>query len=139
MRTYLELSTISDYEGRFNYLRLDGAVGAETFGFDRYLNQTLYRSYEWKKLRNQIIIRDNACDMGLANHEIMGRVYIHHINPITMKDIEERAECIFDPNNLVCVSQTTHNAIHYGDEHLLLKDTVIERRPNDICPWRIKE
>ena len=138
-RTYLELSTIPDYKARFEYLRLDGVIGEDTFGFSRHLNQTLYRSPEWKRLRRDIILRDNGCDMGLEDHEIIGRIYIHHLNPITLQDIENRSSCIFDPNNLVCVSQTTHNAIHYGDEHLLLKDTLIERRPNDTYPWRIKQ
>lgn len=135
MRTYTELITFPTFEERFNYLKLDGKIGEETFGFDRYLNQVLYRSSEWKTLRRDMIIRDNGCDLGLNGHEIFGRVYIHHMNPITLKQIERRDPDILNPEFLICVSQRTHNAIHYGDENLLPKDPVI-RRPNDMCPWK---
>lgn len=135
MRTYTELITFPTFEERFNYLKLDGKIGEETFGFDRYLNQVLYRSSEWKTLRRDMILRDNGCDLGLNGHEIFGRVYIHHMNPITLKQIERRDPDILNPEFLICVSQRTHNAIHYGDENLLPKDPVI-RRPNDMCPWK---
>lgn len=135
MRTYTELITFPTFEERFNYLKLDGKIGEETFGFDRYLNQVLYRSSEWKTLRRDMILRDNGCDLGLNGHEIFGRVYIHHMNPITLNQIERRDHDILNPEFLICVSQRTHNAIHYGDENLLPKDPVI-RRPNDMCPWK---
>lgn len=135
MRTYTELITFPTFEERFNYLKLDGKIGEETFGFDRYLNQVLYRSSEWKTLRRDMILRDNGCDLGLNGHEIFGRVYIHHMNPITLNQIERRDPDILNPEFLICVSQRTHNAIHYGDENLLPKDPVI-RRPNDMCPWK---
>lgn len=120
---------------RFNYLRLDGEIGAETFGFDRYLNQALYRSKEWKNFRNGIILRDNACDLAHSDHELHGMILIHHINPITIEDIEKRNPCIFDPENVVCTGRITHNAIHYGDDGLLVK-APIERSKNDTCPWK---
>lgn len=135
IKTYSELITISTYEDRFRYLRLKGAVGKDTFGYDRYLNQILYNSPEWKRLRNQIIIRDNGCDLGCEGYEIYGRVLIHHLNPITVEDVVSRNPIVFDPENLICVSHNTHNAIHYGDESLLILAPV-ERTKNDTCPWR---
>ena len=107
----------------------------ETFGFDRYLNQALYTSPEWKRTRNYIIVRDNGCDLAVADRTITGRVIIHHLNPVSEEDIENRADWIFDPEFLICVSITTHNAIHYGDQSLLLHDPIV-RSPNDTCPWR---
>ena len=124
------------FEERFLYLQLDGSVGKETFGFNRYLNQTLYRSDEWRSIRDQIIIRDNGCDLGMYGYEIQGRILIHHLNPITKEDIINRSSVIFDPNNLVCVSHITHNAIHYGNEGLLPK-VPKERTKNDTCPWKV--
>lgn len=135
-KSYLELSTISTFDDRFKYVKLDGTVGKDTFGFDRYLNQQFYKSKEWKKLREQIIIRDNGCDLGVAGHEISGKIYIHHLNPLSPDDIIESTEKLFDPNNLICVSAETHNAIHYGDESILNKHEVIERQPGDTCPWK---
>lgn len=134
-KRYSELSTIPTYEERFKYLQLKGAVGNDTFGYDRYLNQILYNSPEWKRLRNRIIIRDNGCDLGCEGYEIYGRILIHHMNPITVEDIVSRDPIVFDPENLICVSHNTHNAIHYGDENLLIMAPV-ERTKNDTCPWR---
>lgn len=136
IRTYSELIKLPTFEDRFRYLKLDGTVGASTFGFDRYLNQVFYRSSEWKKLRNEIILRDNACDLAIEGYEIYGRsIIIHHMNPITVEEIEHRDSTIFDPEFLVTTVLTTHNAIHYGDESLLPKKPVM-RTPNDTCPWR---
>lgn len=135
IKRYSELSTIHTYEERFKYLQLKGAVGNDTFGYDRYLNQILYNSPEWKRLRNQIIIRDNGRDLGCEGYEIYGRILIHHMNPITVEDIVSRDPIVFDPENLICVSHNTHNAIHYGDENLLIM-APIERTKNDTCPWR---
>lgn len=135
-RTYSELITIPDYEERFRYLKLSGAVGAETFGYDRYLNQILYRTAEWKRFRRDIILRDNGCDLAHPDYEIIGqRILVHHINPITAEDVLNRSRKVFDPENVICVSHNTHNAIHYGDENLLTLGP-IERTPNDTCPWR---
>lgn len=134
-KRYSELINIPTYEERFKYLQLKGAVGDDTFGYDRYLNQILYNSPEWKRLRNQIIIRDNGRDLGCEGYEIYGRILIHHMNPITVEDIVSRDPIVFDPENLICVSHNTHNAIHYGDENLLIMSPV-ERTKNDTCPWR---
>lgn len=135
-KTYSELSKISDYVERYNYLKLGGKAGEITFGNERYLNQLLYKSPEWKMLRRDIIIRDNGCDMGLDGYSINGVPLIHHINPITVEDIVNRNKCVYDPENLITVSRRTHNAIHYGDIELLTIDEIIERRPNDTVPWR---
>lgn len=135
IKTYSELITLPTFEERFEYLQLKGTVGQETFGFDRYLNQILYSSKEWKHLRNKIIVRDNGCDLALEGFEIYGRILIHHINPIIIEDVIKRRETIFDPENLVCVTHNTHNAIHYGDKSLLITGPV-ERRANDTCPWK---
>lgn len=135
IKTYSELVTIPTYEDRFRYLQLKGAVGKDTFGYDRYLNQILYNSLEWKRLRNQIIIRDNGRDLGCEGYEIYGRVLVHHLNPITVEDVVSRNPIVFDPENLICVAHNTHNAIHYGDESLLILAPV-ERTKNDTCPWR---
>ena len=134
-KRYSELISIPTYEERFKYLQLKGAVGNDTFGYDRYLNQILYNSPEWKRLRNQIIIRDNGRDLGCEGYEIYGRILIHHMNHITVEDIVSRDPIVFDPENLICVSHNTHNAIHYGDENLLIMAPV-ERTKNDTCPWR---
>ena len=135
IKTYSELITLPTFEERFEYLRLNGTVGSETFGHDRYLNQTLYRSPEWKRFRHKIIIRDNGCDLACEGYEIYEKVLIHHINPITIKDILERNPMVFDPENVVCTILNTHNAIHYGDESLIIK-APITRSKNDTCPWR---
>ena len=135
IRTYSELITIPTFEERFEYLQLKGSVGKDTFGYDRYLNQVLYRSPEWKRLRNQIIIRDCGCDLACEGYDIHSKVLIHHLNPITVEDVLARSRKVFDPDNLVCVSHNTHNAIHYGDVDLLVAGPII-RTKNDTCPWR---
>lgn len=135
-RTYTELSRLTTFEERFNYLLLKGKVGIETFGYDRYLNQILYTSPDWKKLRDKIIIRDNGQDLGLEGYPIYGRVIIHHINPITIDDVLDYSPDVFNPEYLICTSHKTHNAIHYGVEDYVRSLEVVERRPNDTIPWR---
>ena len=135
IKTYSELITIPTFEERFEYLQLKGSVGKDTFGYDRHLNQVLYRSPEWKRLRNQIIIRDCGCDLACDGYDIHSKVLIHHLNPITVEDVLARSRKVFDPDNLVCVSHNTHNAIHYGDVDLLITGPII-RTKNDTCPWR---
>lgn len=135
IKCYSELITLPNYKDRFNYLKLEGAIGETTFGFDRYLNQSLYNSQEWKRIRNKVIIRDNGCDLACEGYEIYGKVLIHHINPITVENIINRDPIIFDLENLITTVHNTHNAIHYGDENLLIKGP-IERTKNDTIPWR---
>lgn len=132
--TYSELIRIPDFKSRFNYLRLDGKVAHETFGFDRYLNQRFYASKEWKKFRRDIIIRDGGFDMAHKDFPIPGRIIIHHLNPIAPEDLENSADLLLDPNNVVCVSEDTHNAIHYGVEDIVRKDYT-PRRPGDTKLW----
>lgn len=134
-KSYHEMIKIDNFFDRFNYVKLEGYVGASTFGSNRYLNQMLYRSYEWKKFRNEIVLRDNGCDLSDPDREIGGIIIVHHLNPITIDDVAQRRSCVFDPDNVVCVSHITHEAIHYGDESLLIKDPV-ERYPGDTIPWR---
>ena len=135
IRTYSELITIPTFEKRFEYLKLNGSVGLETFGHDRYLNQILYNSPEWRRFRPEIIVRDNGCDLACEGYEIFGKILIHHINPITAQDILNRNPKVFDPENVITTVHNTHNAIHYGDENLLIT-APIERSRNDTCPWR---
>lgn len=135
IKTYSELILIPDYIGRFNYLKLGGQIGMETFGFDRYLNQVFYMSSEWREAKKIAILRDNGCDLGIEERIIPGRVIVHHINPITEEDILNREEWIYDPEFLITTSIRTHNAIHYGDESLLILEPQI-RTKNDTCPWR---
>lgn len=135
IRCYSELIEIPTFEERFRYLQLNGSVGQDTFGFDRYMNQVFYQSREWKRVRDQVIIRDNGCDLGIEGYEIHGKILIHHINPITVKDIATISDYLMNPEYLICVSHTTHNAIHYGDENIIPKGPII-RTPNDTCPWR---
>ena len=135
IRTYSEMITLKTYEERFDYLKIGGRVGLETFGYDRYLNQILYNTKQWKKFRREIIIRDNACDLACEGYEINYRILVHHINPITVEDIINRNPMIFDPENAITTTHRTHNAIHYGDKNLLMLQPV-ERTPNDTCPWR---
>lgn len=135
-KTYSELIQIPSYIERYRYLRLGGKAGEITFGNERYLNQILYKSPEWKTFRRHIIIRDMGCDLGIEGYDIRGPIIIHHINPISVDDILNRNPAVFDPENVISVSKRTHNAIHYGDEELLLIDEVIERRPNDTILWR---
>lgn len=136
MKTYTELIKLKTFEERFDYLKLEGVVGESTFGSDRILNQMLYKSPRWRSLRNKIIIRDDGCDLGISDRGINGRVLIHHINPITVDDVVRQASKVFDPENLICVSHMTHNAIHYSDDHLLIKDPIV-RTKNDTCPWKM--
>lgn len=135
IRTFSQLIKFKTFEERFQYLKLDGAVGQATFGFDRYLNQQLYRSHEWKKVRDEVIVRDNGCDLAMEGFDIYGRVYVHHMNPILINDIRERSKFLLNPEYLICVSFDTHNAIHYGDESLLPREPV-ERTPNDTTLWK---
>ena len=135
LRNYSELSRMASFEERFEYLKLSGKVGLETFGFDRYLNQILYQTDVWRKVRRDVIARDEGFDLGHRDHPIGGRIIIHHMNPITLDDIRSGDRKVFDPEFLICCSHLTHNAIHYGDENLLIKDP-IERTPNDTCPWK---
>lgn len=134
IKTYEELYKLQTFFERFNYCKLDAAVGADTFGFDRIFNQMFYRSEEWRQARNYVIVRDNGCDLGIMGIPIMGKVYVHHLNPITMKDIEDSSPSLFDPNNLITVSHSTHNSIHFGN--LKAAEEPIERKPNDTSPWR---
>lgn len=134
-KTYSELIKIPTFEKRFEYLKLDGKVGELTFNGHRYLNQMLYQCHEWRSVRRQVMIRDNAWDMACEGYEINGKILIHHINPITVEDVVERRKCVFDLENLVCVSFDTHNAIHYGDATLLSKEPIF-REKNDTCLWR---
>jgi hypothetical protein len=135
IKTYSELITFPTFEERFQYLRLDGVVAEDTFGFDRYLNQIFYRSQRWKKIRNHVIIRDHGCDLGVEGYEIHGRILIHHMNPISIADIENESAFLVDPEYLISTVHNTHNAIHYGDENLLMT-APIERSKFDTCPWR---
>lgn len=135
IRTYSELITLPTFEERYRYLRIGGRVGEDTFGFDRYINQIFYKSKEWLSIRDQVIARDNGCDLGIPGREIHRRILIHHMNPITVEDIVNRSEFLLNPEYLICTVKNTHDAIHYGDENLLYKDP-IERTKNDTCPWR---
>lgn len=135
IRTYSELIRLPTFIERYRYLRLSGHVGQETFGYDRYLNQLLYTSGKWRSLRDEIIIRDSGCDLGHEGFEIHGRIIVHHMNPITIEDIENESEYVFNPEFLICTTHNTHSAIHYGDESLLITAPV-ERRKNDTCPWK---
>lgn len=135
-RSYSELITFETFEERYRYLRLDGVVGEQTFGFDRFINQYLYqRSQRWKEVRRKVIMRDNGCDLGVEGYDIGGRIIIHHMNVLTMEDILDERDWIFDPEYLISTSHNTHNAIHYGNEDLLVKGP-ITRQANDTCPWR---
>ena len=135
IRTYSELITLPTFEDRYSYLQLNGAVGKDTFGFDRYINQQFYRSKEWQRIRDEVIIRDNACDLGMEGYEIHGRIYVHHMNPIMVRDIQSNSDYLMNPEFLICTTHRTHNAIHYGDENLLAR-APIERTKNDTCLWR---
>lgn len=135
IRCYSDLKQIDSFIERYKYLKLHGRVGEETFGFDRYVNQSLYKSQKWKRTRREIIIRDNGCDLGVDGYELDDYIIVHHINPITLEDIEEEREMIFDPENLICCSSRTHKAIHFGDESLLPKELVI-RTTGDTCLWK---
>ena len=135
IKTYSELILLSTFEERYKYLQLNGVIGDETFGFDRYINQMFYRSQEWKQVRDYVIVRDNGCDLGMEGHDIRGRILIHHMNPISIEDIKKNTKILLNPEYLITTMHSTHNAIHYGDESLLIS-TPIERTKNDTCPWK---
>ena len=134
-RCYTELIQIPTFEERYEYLRLGGRVGEDTFGFDRYLNQKFYQSPEWKRVRRDVIIRDEGRDLAMKGYELYGNIFVHHMNPITSKDLLDVADWIMNPEFLVCVSKRTHDAIHYGDKSLL-PQLPVERTPSDMCPWK---
>jgi len=136
-KSYSTLLTLPTFEERFRYLKLDSSIGIETFGFDRYLNQMFYSTLEWRNFRRDMIVRDMGCDLGIPDREISGIIILHHINPISMADIRQRnLDILLNPENVICVSHNTHNAIHYGDESILTPSSLVERKPNDTCPWR---
>lgn len=135
IRTYTELTKLRTFRDRFEYLKLDGLVGEETFGFERYLNQQFYHSFEWRRIRDQVIARDLGCDLAMEGYEIHEPILIHHMNPITAADIRHGTEFLADPDYLICVTKNTHNAIHYGDASMLITEP-IERTPNDTSPWK---
>ena len=135
IKTYTELSKLKTFDERFRYLKLNGSVGKETFGFDRYINQIFYKSKEWKAVRDFVIIRDGGFDLGIDGYDIYGKIFIHHINPINISDIEQQSEYLLNPEYLIATTQQTHNAIHYGDE-TLINNKPITRSRNDTCPWR---
>lgn len=136
IRTYSELSKLKTFRERYEYLKLDGTIGEETFGFDRYINQMFYKSEEWKRIRNYVITRDNGCDLGISDRKIVDSVIlVHHMNPITKEDIINKNEILLDPEYLITTIKPTHDAIHYGDENLLAEDLIV-RSKNDTCPWK---
>lgn len=136
IRTYSNLCKFDSFKDRFKYLSLDGTVAEETFGFDRYLNQQFYKSGDWKRIRKQVIVRDMGYDLGLSGYDIIGKIIVHHMNPIAIRDLYNLTDFLLNPEYLICVSHNTHNAIHYGDESLLTLEAPIERKPNDTCLWR---
>ena len=135
IRTYSELILLPTFEERFKYLQLNGRVGDNTFGFDRYINQNFYRSAEWKRIRDLVIMRDNGCDLAVDGYEIHGLILIHHMNPRTISDIKVSTEYLMNPDYLICVTHNTHNAIHYGDEKQIITGPIV-RTKNDTCPWK---
>lgn len=137
IRTYSELMTLPTFEERYEYLRLGGRVGEETFGFDRYLNQLFYRGGKWRKIRDHVILRDFGCDLAIEEREIAEgvRIFVHHMNPVDVRDVIDVSEYLIDPEYLITTTKNTHDAIHYGDSSLLIT-APIERRKNDTCPWR---
>lgn len=136
IKTYSELIRLPTFEERYNYLRLTGQVGRETFGFDRYINQVFYqRSQKWKRIRDEVIIRDNGCDLAMEGYDIYERIIVHHMNPITLADLEQESDFLLNPEFLICTTHNTHNAIHYGDATLLTQVPIVRTR-NDTCPWK---
>lgn len=136
IRTYSELIQLETFEERYEYLKIGGTVGEETFGFDRYLNQVFYKSDEWKAIRNYVITRDNGCDLAMPGRDVgENRIMVHHMNPITKEDILNRSDILLNPEYLITTIKTTHDAIHYGDSNLLYKDPIV-RSKNDTCPWK---
>lgn len=135
MRTYSELKRLKTIRERYEYLKLNGSVGKNTFGSRRFMNQSFYRSYEWRKAKNAVIIRDSGCNLGIKGYEILDKIYIHHMNPVTIEQLERKDPKLYDPEYLICVDFITHNAIHYGDEDLLPKESMI-RKPGDTYLWK---
>ena len=135
IRTYSELILLPTFEERYRYLRLGGKVGEDTFGFDRYLNQIFYKTTEWLRIRDYVIIRDNGCDLGIEGREIYDKILVHHMNPITKEDILNKSEYLLNPEYLISTTKRTHDAIHYGDDSILLVEPIV-RVKNDTCPWR---
>lgn len=135
IRTYSELIKLNTFSDRFEYLKLSGEVGTVTFGHDRWFNQKFYTSEAWLRIRAEVIARDNGCDLGLDGYDIHERVYVHHMNPIRLNDIIDKSDILLDPEYLITTTFRTHNAIHYGDSDLLIRDP-IDRKPNDTCPWK---
>lgn len=136
MRTYSELIKLRTFKERFEYLKLDGRVGEETFGYDRWLNQTFYHSSLWEDAKREVIIRDNGCDLGLEGYEMHGRILVHHMNPIRKEDIIRKSDILLNPEYLISTCKRTHDAIHYSDFSLASQNVIVKRRPNDTCPWR---
>lgn len=136
IRSYEQLVQIPTFEERFEYLKLSAIIGETTFGYERFLNQVFYRSPQWKRIRREVIKRDNGCDMAFPGRDILDRIEVHHINPITIEDVENESDVLLDMDNLICVCPDTHKAIHYGDASLLRRAEPTVRRPNDTCPWR---
>lgn len=135
IRTYSELILLPTFQERYEYLKLSGQVGKETFGSDRYLNQLFYKDQEWLSVRDEVIIRDGGCDLGVEGRELDSYIIVHHMNPITKEDILNRTKILLDPEYLICVSKRTHDAIHYSDSGLLIPEPII-RTKNDTCPWK---
>lgn len=139
-KNYKELKKLKTFEERFKYLKIDGAViGQSTFGYDRYINQNFYKSKEWKRVRDKVIIRDHGNDLGIEGEPIGGPIMVHHITPISLEDLEEMRPIVFDTNNLISCSKKTHNALHYGDESYIKEIKEVERKPNDNFPWRLEK
>lgn len=139
-KSYKDLKKLKTFEDRFKYLKVDGkSIGQSTFGYDRYINQAFYKSKQWKSVRDKVIIRDNGNDLGIEGEPIGGPIVVHHINPITLQDLEEGTNKVFDMDNLICCSKDTHNALHYGNDSYLDDIREIERSPQDNFPWRIKK
>lgn len=135
IRRYSDLIQLPTFQERYSYLKIHGKVGEDTFGYDRYINQMLYRSQRWKRTRNNVIIRDNACDLGIDGRELDDYIIVHHMNPLTLEDIEEERDVVYNPEYLISCSSRTHKAIHFGDEELLAREPIV-RRPNDTCLWK---
>lgn len=134
IRTYVELRQLETFEDRYHYLKIGGVTGEATFGFDRWINQRFYKSREWRRARDHVIVRDNGCDLGIPGFEIYTDLLVHHMNPISLDDIEHSTEWLLDPNFLITTSLTTHNAIHYGDESLLPRGPIV-RKAGDTTLW----
>lgn len=135
-KNYHELILLPTFEDRYKYLRMGGRVGSDTFGWDRIFNQAFYKSKEWRDARREVIIRDGGCDLGIEDRIIYDKIIVHHMNPLSLEEIEDGGPDLFDPRYLICCSHSTHNAIHYGDESLLVKTNFVERKPYDTCPWK---